>query len=328
MNDPLRKPLSLLEVARFRAASLVRARDFFTERGVLEVETPLLSGGVSLDVHLDFFSARFHPEGWREGAGSGDFYLQTSPEPHLKRLLCQGFPDLFQITKAFRNGEAGLRHNPEFTLVEWYRRDWELKAMADETLDFCRLIAGPRPVIQYHWEEAFRTMLGVDPLHTDRQTLLSRPEILENGLSSRDFPADADIFDFLMSHGVEPKLDPSVYTLIDQFPISQAAQSQAHPQHPGLALRFEIFSGGLEIGNGYQELIDASEYRRRFEDYRQARKALQKPCPKADESLLNLLEQPGLPACSGVAVGFDRLIMLALGLKSIRQALLFPWGEN
>jgi elongation factor P--(R)-beta-lysine ligase len=318
----------LLKTARLRADAFSTIRRFFESRKILEVETPLLSRGVSLDLHIDFFLSRFHPQGFAETAASTTHYWQTSPEPHLKRLLCAGFPDIYQITKAFRNGESGLVHNPEFTMIEWYRRDFNMVEMEMETLALCQCLAGPRPQIRLTWEEAFQATLGLNPLTSSHDTLMHHPLIRDQGLSEKDFPEITDLWDFLMAHGVEPRLNPKAFTSIRHFPLAQAAQSKVHPERPELALRFEIFSDGLELGNGYQELQDASEYRRRFKTELAKRRQRQKPQPQLDESLLHDLEQLGLPRCSGVAVGLDRLLMVASEAKSIRDVLLFPWGEH
>lgn len=318
----------LLATAQKRAQAYAKLRQFFAERGVLEVETPLLSRGVSLDLHIDFFSCLYFPGGHGEAAGASSHYLQTSPEPHLKRLLCHGLPDLFQITKAFRNGEAGARHNPEFTLVEWYRRDFDLVAMEQETLELCQVVVGPCEVIRLTWEEAFEKTLGINPLKASREALLALPQIQNQGLNADHFPTDADLWDFLMAHGVEPALDPQVLTSIRHYPSVQAAQSLVHAHRPELALRFEVFGHGLELGNGYQELRDAGEYRRRFEGELLKRKRMGKPQPPLDKALLRDLENLPLPACSGVAVGLDRLFMMAMKTHSIDEVLLFPWGSH
>ncbi len=294
----------------------------------MEVETPLLSRGVSLDLHIDFFSCLYFPGGHGQATGASSHYLQTSPEPHLKRLLGHGLPDLFQITKAFRNGEAGRRHNPEFTMVEWYRRDFDLAAMEMETLELCQVVVGSREVQRLTWEEAFVKTLGINPLQAHRETLLELPIIQNQGLNSQHFPKDVDLWDYLMAHGVEPALNPQVLTSIRHYPAAQAAQSQVHAERPDLALRFEVFGHGLELGNGYQELLDAGEYRRRFEGELLKRQKAGKPQPPLDEALLQDLERHPLPPCSGVAVGLDRLLMMATKADSIEDVLLFPWGSH
>ncbi|HKP95871.1 MAG TPA: amino acid--tRNA ligase-related protein, partial [Fibrobacteria bacterium] len=173
-----------LPALAFRAQVLRGIRDYFFRHGVLEVDTPALSRGVSLDCHIDVFSARFHPlgharAGEAEGAEAGGetFYLQTSPEPHMKRLLCHGFPDIYQIAKAFRNGEQGHRHNPEFTMLEWYRKGFSLADLMQDVENVCRIAAGERPSVRLTYREAFRQALGADPLDLDLDGLLALPAV-------------------------------------------------------------------------------------------------------------------------------------------------------
>jgi elongation factor P--(R)-beta-lysine ligase len=200
--------------------------------------------------------------------------------------------------------------------------------MEAETLALCQEVVGPRPIVRYTWEEACLATLGLNPLQASREALLALPEVAGQGLGEGDFPEAADLLDFIQAHAVESRLDPRVLTVIRHFPMLQAAQSQPHPTRPDLALRFEVYGGGLELGNGYQELRDGPEYRRRFLRDLDKRKRQGKPQPLLDESLLAALEHPGLPACSGVAVGLDRLLMVAQGADSIHDVLLFPWGEH
>ena len=303
-------------------------REFFRERGVLEVETPVLSRGISLDCHIDVFSARYHALGHARAPSEEDrdFYLQTSPEPHLKRLLCRGFPDIYQIGKAFRNGERGACHNPEFTMLEWYRKGFSLEALMDEVEALCRLLRPGVPCIRMEYREAFRAALGADPLELDRESLLALPAAGGRLPAPEDLPARADVLDFLMAHLVEPGFDPGVLTMITGFPAEQAAQAQVRREDPRIAERFEVYGGGLELGNGYFELSDPGEYARRFAAENVKRRARGKPELPVDASLLEDLCS-GLPPCSGVAMGFDRMVQWALRLPDVGATLTFAWDQ-
>lgn len=326
-SDDSQFPFSRLQLAQLRALSLSRARQFFADRNILEVETPILSQGISLDAHIDYFEAPFHPAGTPNLETQVAGYLQTSPEPHLKRLLCEDFPDIYQITKAFRNGESGRFHNPEFTMVEWYRRGFGLSAMRHETLELIQYIAGQRPIVELTWEDAWKNILGISPFEISEANLRKHPSLLKFGVSTKDLPNLVDVWDFVMAHIIEPRFDPNVFTSIQYFPLAQAAQSLPHPEHPHLALRFEVYSGGMELANGYEELISSAQYQERFEIELKKRAALGKPMPPIDERLMSSLRS-GLPKCSGIALGFDRLVQLKVGASTLADCLLFPWGRH
>lgn len=353
--------------ARFRADSLQKLRDFFRARGALEVETPILSRGVSLDCHIDVFSAQYYragfpkesrpvdgggapkdvPAGAAPGAakpgntsvtpsergevppyglpGDATFFLQTSPEPHMKRLLCAGFPDIFQITKAFRNGESGRVHNPEFTMLEWYRRGWSLEALMDEVAAVCALVAGPRPVIRKTHREVFLSALGVDPLVVSAAEIAALPAVAARLPRGHVFASKPDALDFAMAHAVEPAFDPKVYTFVHGFPSEQAAQAQVWRDDPRVAHRFEVYGEGMELGNGYLELLDPVEYARRFTEENRKRVSVGKPELPPDPALLAALEA-GLPPCAGVAMGVDRLLLIGSGGGDIASVLSFPWN--
>jgi elongation factor P--(R)-beta-lysine ligase len=315
-----------LEVLRLRAEALRRIRDFFRARGVLEVETPALSRGISLDCHIDVFSARFHALGHARtpSPGDRDYYLQTSPEPHMKRLLCRGFPDIFQVAKAFRNGERGIRHNPEFTMLEWYRKGFSLAQLMDEVEALCRLLRPGAECVRLEYGQAFRNALGVDPFALDREGLLALPAAKDILPAPEGIPTRADVLDFLMANLIEPGLDPETLTFVTGFPAEQAAQAQVRAGDPRCAERFEVYGAGLELGNGYLELTDAGEYARRFGAENAKRRAHGKPELPVDSDLLADLAL-GLPPCAGVAMGVDRLVQWALRLPDLGKTLAFPW---
>jgi lysyl-tRNA synthetase class 2 len=316
-----------LPLLRFRAECLRKVRDFFREREVLEIETPILSRGISLDCHIDVFSSTYHPLGHPTpgpGGAGETFFLQTSPEPHMKRLLCLGFPDLYQVTKAFRNGESGRVHNPEFTMLEWYRRGFTLEDLMDEVEALCLLLAPGMAVERITWQAAFRRALGFDPLDLSLEALMADPAVAAVVPTGHAFPSRADAWDFLMAHQVESTFPRERLTFVTGFPVEQAAQAQVDPADRRLAKRFEVYGQGMEIGNGYLELLDTSEYDRRFDSENVKRRSQGKPELPKDSRLLADLRR-GLPPCAGVAMGLDRMVILGAGRRDIGAVLSFPW---
>lgn len=314
-----------LTAARFRADSLRKIRDFFFQRHVLEVETPILSRGISLDCHIDVFSAAYHSLGYlRPGNHSQDFYLQTSPEPHLKRLLTQGFPDVYQISKSFRNGEVGRHHNPEFSMLEWYRKGFSLADLMQEVAEVCQLVIGSRKVVTKTYSEVFGEFMDLNPFTFGLEDLKANPHWLKLLPDGFRFATKREALEYLMAHFVEPKFSSTDLTIVHQFPSDQAAQAELIMENPLLAYRFEVYSGGMELGNGYLELLNPLEYEKRFDEENSKRVSVGKPPFPKDKNLLLDLSR-GLPPCSGVAMGFDRLLMLGLGVQDIQSVLTFPW---
>lgn len=319
-----------IHAARFRADRLAALRAFFAARNVLEIEAPLLSSGASHDAHIGVFTVP-------DPAAAGETrYLQTSPEPHLKRLLARGFPDVYALGKVFRIEENGARHNAEFTMIEWYRRGFKIRQMMEETVAVCALVADsgagrpPREAVYRLYVETFQAATGLHPLTATRAQLLEHPVFADRGFPSSGradlFPTKNDALDFLMSEVVEPTFDPAVFTVVHHFPLEMALQAEPDQEEPFLAQRFEVYGGGMELANGYKELIDAREYRVRFERENARRAESGKPVIPLHEGFFKDLGA-GLPACAGVAVGFDRLVMLGLGADDIRDVLMFPWDE-
>lgn len=318
-----------LPLLRFRADCLRKVRDFFRDREVLEVETPILSRGISLDCHIDVFAATFHPLGYPPPGASATgatFFLQTSPEPHMKRLLCRGFPDLYQVTKAFRNGESGRVHNPEFTMLEWYRKGFTLEDLMDEVEALCLLLAPGLAVERLGWQAAFQRAMGIDPLDLPLNELLAVPAVADLIRHGHAFSSRADAWDYLMAHHVEPTFPKDRLTFVSGFPAEQAAQAQVDATDSRLAKRFEVYGNGMEIGNGYLELMDPAEYDRRFDNENARRRVQGKPELPKDPALLSDLRR-GLPPCAGVAMGFDRMVLLAVGRREVAAVLSFPWGS-
>ncbi len=312
------RPTASLETIRLRADVLANVRAFFAERGVLEVETPLLAAAPVTDVHLQALSCRYCGPGANDGR---PLYLQTSPEFAMKRLLASGSGPIFQICKAFRDGEAGRRHNPEFTILEWYRPGWDHHRLMDEMDELLATTLGTGPAERVSYREVFRRYADLDPHIEPLDRLVERVATL--GVPSAAELTRDDLLDVVLTHLIEPRLGHCQPTFIHDYPISQAALARVRPGEPPCAERFEVFVEGLELANGYHELTDADDQRRRFEADLAARRELGLPPVPIDECLLAALEH-GLPNCAGVALGVDRLLMLTAGTRDIADVLAFP----
>ena len=300
-----------------RQSLLAKVRTFFLNRNALEVESPTLSNAGGTDPQLDYFEVDSRPRQ----------YMITSPEFHMKRLLAAGFGDIFQITKSFRKDEFGSHHNNEFSMVEWYRVGMPQEQLMDEVEALVSEILGhPLNAKRTRWIDAFKNYAGVDPFCRDLTNFSDTCEYYgvpvpeRSGMMSRE-----DWWDYLMVFVVEPALATHGPEFIMDYPPSQAALAQTYVDKDGLtwAKRFELFVNKVELCNGYTELTDAAEQRRRFEADLEIRRRAGKPLPPMDERFLAALEA-GMPACSGVALGLDRLFMLALGKNEIADVILFP----
>ena len=302
-----------------RARQLAWVRDFFACRNVLEVETPVLGRRSVTDPNMD--SIPVCPAS--AGAGVPGGWLQTSPEYPMKRLLAAGVGDIYQVARVFRDGERGARHNPEFSLLEWYRLGFNDSQLMAEVSDLvCGWLGCPEPVT-LSYREAVQRFASVDPFKASDAELRQRcrdwmPSDQRSGLL-RD-----ECLDLLMSHQVEPGLAQVGPVFVTGYPESQAALARISTLN-GIrqAHRFELYVDGLELCNGYWELTDASEQEARFEADNRARQQAGRPQMPVDEALLAALEA-GFPDCSGVALGLDRLLMLKLGARDITKVLSFP----
>ena len=309
-------PSASLDTLRQRAEILARIRAWFNAQGYLEVETPIMARfGVS-DVYLSNMSAEFRGE---------SYYLQTSPEYHMKRLLAAGSGAIFQLARVFRDDELGRWHNPEFTLLEWYRLGVSHHELMDEMDALLQLIMKSPPMIRKTYQQAFLETCDIDPFNTSIMALKACVANwdLANVLPDDEVDPDQYLF-LLMSHVVEPALGKfTAPVAVYDFPISQASLAQTHN---GFAERFEVYFRGVELANGFHELTDAAVQRERFNQDNHLRHAKGIPTSLPDEYLLSALEH-GLPACSGVALGIDRLIALALDKPSISNALAFDFSR-
>ncbi|WP_440995257.1 EF-P lysine aminoacylase EpmA [Arhodomonas sp. SL1] len=304
---------------RRRARLTAAVRRFFADRGVEEVHPPCLSAATVTDPALQGLAVSGDVPGAPDGAR---LWLQTSPEYAMKRLLAAGMGPIYAITPAFRAAERGRLHNPEFTLLEWYRPGFDHHRLTDEVTALVTEIAGQRPVRRYTYANAFRDALAVDPLSADTAELraLARREL--SGLDATALDRDG-VLDALLGIRVIPALGRGEITVLTDYPASQAALARLSPEDPRVAERFEVFVDGMEIANGFHELADPTEQRARFEEDRTRRAAAGLPVPAVDERLLAALEA-GLPDCAGVALGLDRLFMVALGAERIDEVMAFP----
>ena len=306
---------------RRRAELLSGLRKFFSEAGVSEVDVQVLGRSTVTDNNIDSITA--------VTSGSGG-YLQTSPEYFMKRLLAAGSGDIYCLGKAFRNGEAGQRHNPEFTLLEWYRCGWDEHQLMDELADLMSQIyrasdQSPLAVHRGSYADYFAQVLAVDP-HTASLHQLQQLAVAA-GSDSWAGESRANCLDLLFSVQVEPQL-PQGLVFVYDYPACQAALAQTTTNDQGqlVSRRFEVFVNGMELANGYFELIDSVEQGQRFAEDLKARSAANKPVVEVDNHFMDALAQ-GLPSCAGVALGVDRLLMQLQGAESIAQVMPFSWDR-
>ena len=322
-NIPDWQPAASLENLKTRARVLAEIRAFFSVRDVMEVETPLLSSAGSTDPYLDSFTS--HYQGPLFPAGQ-TVYLQTSPEFAMKRLLAAGSGAIFQICKAFRNGEAGGQHNPEFTMLEWYRPGFDHHVLMDEVEALIAAILKTAPARRMTYRDLFLEYVGLDPFELSaadaRACLQARhinpPELAEAAIDGW--------LSLIMTHVIEPALGAGPVFVYD-FPASQAMLARVVQTKPPVAQRFELYINGMELANGFYELADAAEQRRRFEVDLQQRQQLGMAEVGMSQTLIAALEF-GLPDCAGVALGVDRLLMLMAEAKNITEVLAFPLDRS
>lgn len=321
------KPAASVATLRVRARILGRVRAFLDHLGALEVETPLLSHAAATDVHVQSLVTCYTGPGAAQG---GKLYLHTSPEFPMKRLLAAGSGSIYQLCKVFRDGESGRLHNPEFTLLEWYQTGDDHHALMDRVAALLEhaldgLLALP-PATKITYREAFLRHAGIDPF-ADPAAL--RDWATRRGLAPASAPEvlaadDVDGWrDLVLTHAVEPNLGRGRPVFVYDYPASQAALARVRAGTPPLAERFELYLEGVELANGYHELADTGELSRRFDSDLERRRARGLPAVARDEHLLAAMES-GLPDCAGVAIGIDRLIMLATGAPDLGSVLAFP----
>jgi elongation factor P--(R)-beta-lysine ligase len=309
------------KVARLqdRALMLKESRQFFDARGVLEVDCPILSAQASVDCHIDLITAVYQ--------GVEKRYLHSSAEFGMKRLLAEGMGDIYQLSHVFRDGEWSAKHNPEFMMAEWYRLNFTLEEMIEETLDFIRLFLGPLDSYTVSYRDLFLQETGLDYITVSEQDLISYiqkhqipyyPAIAEEGKQA--------LLNLILGSQIEQKLGQDRLCVLAHYPASQAALAQKRWHgNEQVAERFEVYYQGVELANGYHELTDAKEQRARFEEANLAREMLGKDVLPIDENFLGALAR-GLPDCCGVAVGFDRLMMLRQRQTNIAEVISWAWS--
>lgn len=314
------RPSASLENLKIRARILSEMRAFFAAREVLEVETPILSRAALSDPAIESFSTH-----------GRDYHLHTSPEFPMKRLLASGCGAIYQICKVFRQEESGRRHNPEFTLLEWYRPGWNHHQLMVEVESLLLTLLAPYRELSSSetvtYQHAFLQHAGVDPFvaTTDELKLCSDRLGISTSWDVGDVTRDGWL-DLILSHAIEPHLGRGRLTFLCDYPPSQAALAIVRPGNPDVAERFELYLDGVELANGFHELVDALEQRRRFEEDIAQRRELGLTQNPLDEAFLAALSS-GMPPSAGVALGVDRLVMLACGVDSIEKVISFDFAK-
>ncbi|HIF17555.1 MAG TPA: EF-P lysine aminoacylase GenX [Cycloclasticus sp.] len=323
MNDLKNKqwpPTCSAALLHQRAELYQTIRSFFAEKSVLEVDTPVLSRAASCDVNLDSFTANLS-----NAAQSQRLYLQTSPEFAMKRLLASGSGSIYQIAKSFRRSESGRFHNPEFTLLEWYRVDFSMTELIEEMIELLMLCFSENLAFTtVSYGQLFQQLTGIDPHSASLDELISyaseqeNPEAVNICGDSR-----ANGLDYVFSQYIQPTLKKNLVYFVTDYPVCMAMLANISETEPKVAKRFEVYFKGVELANGYQELTDVKEQQERFQQELEERKSEGLEPVPMDMNLLAALEF-GLPTCSGVAMGLDRLLMLMTDAASIDDVLTFP----
>jgi lysyl-tRNA synthetase class 2 len=321
--DQLRwQPTASIESLRERARILQRIRAFFDQYEIVEVDTPLISQSGTPDPHLQSFTTYYLADPSIEPLLR---YLHTSPEFPMKRLLAAQMGSIFQICKVFRQGERGRVHNPEFTMLEWYRPGFSFQQLIDEVLTLFTHVVGAYQHLlapeQITYQQLFLKYMHIDPLIADDEVLKNMAQ--QKGAEIHSTMSRNDWLDLLMSLYIEPELGKDRATCVTHYPADQAALARIDPANPAVAERFELYYQGVELANGFTELTDAREQRKRFEHENMLRKQSGLAEIHLDEHFLHALES-GMPQSSGVAIGIDRLVMVALGKQSLDQVMAFP----
>lgn len=314
------QPTTSLNALRQRGSIIKQIRAFFDQRNVLEVETPALSHYSVTDAHLQSFSTEFVGPGAAKGT---PLYLQTSPEYAMKRLLAAGSGCIFQIAKAYRNEESGRHHNPEFTLLEWYRMGFDDQRLMQEVDALLQLVLNTENADYISYQEAFIEHLSIDPLSCTMGEL--NTAATQQGFAQLlpQLAGKDDLLQLLFSHCIEDQIGKNAPCFVYHFPATQAALARINTEDCRVANRFEVYYQGIELANGFHELSDAAEQKQRFEQDNKRRKNAGLRCPDIDPRFIDALNH-GLPDCAGVALGIDRLIMLALQQPHIDQVISFP----
>lgn len=318
------RPSADFAALRLRAELYAMIRQFFAARGVLEVETPILSQAGNTDPNIESFRTHFSG---RVGAGVCERWLRTSPEFPLKRLLASGVGDCYELGRVFRNGEAGRQHNPEFTMLEWYRVGWDHRRLMRETAELVvsalAMVDGCARIRETTYRNLFLETLGIDPLLCDESVL--RLVLADVAIDPAGLRRD-DWLDLLLTHRIQPAFARDELLLVHDYPASQCALAKISAADPAVAQRFELYLGPVELANGYHELTDAAEQRRRFERDLTLRSHRGDIQPPLDENLVAALAQ-GVPDCAGVAMGMDRLLAILMDTGTLAETLTFAFDR-
>jgi len=314
------QPSANWQVAKQRAALFTKIRSFFAKREVVEVDTPLLCQHTVTDLHLEPFASIFN----HSDNGQVEMYLQTSPEYAMKRLLASGYGDIFQICKSFRNESHGRFHNPEFTMLEWYRKGFNHSQLIAEVAALLEEMLGTDSHNVYTYQELFLMYTSIDPLNTDLEECKSF--INAHGKYSDWLHEERSLdtlLQFIFCEFIESSIDPSIPCFVELFPASQASLAVINESDSRVANRFECYYQGIELANGFEELTNSEEQIKRFEQDNQFRALNGLRQQIIDSAFISALKS-GLPHCSGVALGLDRLLMLATGSSHIDDVISFP----
>lgn len=310
---------SKLNRLKDRALFLQKARSFFFQRDILEVDTPILSKTAPIDEHIEIMSV---------GLGNGEIgYLHSSPEYAMKRLLSLGIGDIFQLSHVFRQGEVSSLHNPEFTMAEWYRIGFSFEHFIQETVEFIQLFLPSLIWNKLSYKQAFLLFAKIDPFEASEKDLLECAKTYGLDLCGGEVQDKDTLLHLLMGFVIEPHLGKEELTVLTDYPASQAALAETKEEDGNLvAKRFEIYHQGIELANGYFELTDAKKQKMRLFESNEKRILTGKAALPIDTQFLQALEK-GLPSCCGVAVGFDRLLLLKNQASSLEEVLPFAWSE-
>ncbi len=319
-------PACDLKQLQNRAQLLAKIRQFFEQRKVLEVETPLLCHATGTDPQLDFFSSFYHciPD-------KKEIYLQTSPEFAMKRLLASGSGCIYQICKAFRNGESGRLHNPEFSILEWYRVDYSLQQLMEETIELVSHVLEEDDLAEktekFNYQQLFKELTGLNALHFCPKSYIAYAEnnVLTDAISICENDHSMWL-DFIFSHKIQPVLAQYPLCIVHSYPAIQSSLARINAENPAIADRFEVFIKGIEIGNGFQELTDRQEQELRFDQENKTRTQKGLVAVDKDNFFLDALGA-GLPDCSGIALGLDRLLMIMANAQSLEEVMAFPFDR-
>lgn len=310
------RPNATYTTLSMRAELLAQIRQFFAQRAIMEVDTPALSSAGNTDPHINSFKLCASPANQDQPR-----YFHTSPEFHMKRLLAAGMGSIYQICKVFRDGEQGRLHNPEFTLLEWYHLGFNHHALMDEMDALLMMLLGCPAAQRLTYREIFLTHCGIDP----HCAAISELQAQTKNLGMITHLTRDDYLDLLITHGIADHLGKNGRpTFVYDYPASQASLARISPAAPEIAARFEVYLNGIELANGFYELTDSNEQRQRFLNDCAQRNKLNLPLIPIDEHLLAALEH-GLPECSGVALGIERLLMIKLGINHIKEVIAFPF---